>query len=580
MRDRASRKPANVQAAKRNSSSRNASGPDVAELSTLQRAADEDKDVLELKAMQKAADPQPKKEAKSEVGIGLPQQLKAGIEKLSGLSMDHVKVHRNSSKPAKVGAHAYAQGSDIHLASGQERHLPHEAWHVVQQAQGRVKPTIQKEGVAINDDASLESEADIMGARALNISIPHGRENVELKTPDIVAADIPAIQRFSFSRAFNDHTEWTADELCKSAEFKALTNVKKFIKKRGEAALEALLASWEDRSYHNVNALAADLNRHLKSDKEPAKRERAELAQAKLLSDLRDLRKRAKLDLQGVSWESLTSGFAGQRKALVALLENDKAAENVCRNLALVTVFDETTVDHFSRRVFTLATLKERRAPIDWPGVVKTFDMVSKHVAGSPGDYSCFGEPYGERFTNFYGLLKSGGMPLSFKGISSELDAILNVDFDELAEHEHTFSGSTYTDPDNEAMNKNVDVSYIDKSGTLHLIENGKDMHTLSNKAVGSHDQKAIYRHLTFNTRRLRHQPVSPLTRGQMQRTQITNVLWWYAIPPEAVELRETISEKDQKTLRSIAAAGAGLRIGPRRYTSAQLLEIAERRAW
>ena len=131
-----------------------------------------------------------------------------------------------------------------------------------------------------------------------------------------------------------------------------------------------------------------------------------------------------------------------------------------------------------------------------------------------------------------------------------------------------------------EAMNKDVDVSYIDTSGTLHLIENGKDMHTLSNKAVGSHDQKAIYRHLTFNTRRLRHQPVSPLTRGQMQRTQITNVLWWYAIPPEAVELRETISEKDQRTLRSIAAAGAGLRIGPRRYTSAQLLEIAERRAW
>lgn len=61
----------------------------------------------------------------------------------SGHSMDNVKVHYNSSEPASLQAHAYAQGTDIHLASGQERHLPHEAWHIVQQAQGRVKPTTQ-----------------------------------------------------------------------------------------------------------------------------------------------------------------------------------------------------------------------------------------------------------------------------------------------------------------------------------------------------------------------------------------------------------------------------------------------------
>ncbi|HAP61901.1 MAG TPA: hypothetical protein DCR93_21180, partial [Cytophagales bacterium] len=34
-------------------------------------------------------------------------------------------------------------GTDIHLAPGQQKHLPHEAWHVVQQKQGRVKPTLQ-----------------------------------------------------------------------------------------------------------------------------------------------------------------------------------------------------------------------------------------------------------------------------------------------------------------------------------------------------------------------------------------------------------------------------------------------------
>ncbi|HAA17032.1 MAG TPA: hypothetical protein DCE41_37100 [Cytophagales bacterium] len=75
---------------------------------------------------------------------GLPTQLKSGIERMSGLSMGDVKVHYNSDKPAQLQAHAYAQGTDIHLASGQEKHLAHEAWHVVQQKQGRVQPTVQR----------------------------------------------------------------------------------------------------------------------------------------------------------------------------------------------------------------------------------------------------------------------------------------------------------------------------------------------------------------------------------------------------------------------------------------------------
>src|SRR6185312_7318165 len=98
---------------------------------------------------------------------GLSDQLKSGIESLSAVSLDHVKVHYNSAQPAQMNAHAYAQGNDIHLASGAEQHLPHEAWHVVQQAQGRVKPTMQmKAGTPVNDDAGLEREADVMGARA------------------------------------------------------------------------------------------------------------------------------------------------------------------------------------------------------------------------------------------------------------------------------------------------------------------------------------------------------------------------------------------------------------------------------
>ena len=103
-------------------------------------------------------------------GTGLPNQLKSGIENLSGYSMDDVKVHYNSSKPAQLSAHAYAQGTDIHVTAGQEKHLAHEAWHVVQQKQGRVKPIKQlKSKVNVNDDPVLEKEADVMGAKAMQL---------------------------------------------------------------------------------------------------------------------------------------------------------------------------------------------------------------------------------------------------------------------------------------------------------------------------------------------------------------------------------------------------------------------------
>lgn len=98
---------------------------------------------------------------------GLPDQLKSGVEQLAGVSMDDVRVHHNSPRPAALQAQAYAQGSEIHLGPGQAHHLPHEAWHVAQQKQGRVQPTMQVSGVPVNDAAGLEHEADVMGRRAL-----------------------------------------------------------------------------------------------------------------------------------------------------------------------------------------------------------------------------------------------------------------------------------------------------------------------------------------------------------------------------------------------------------------------------
>lgn len=144
--------------------------PEVLFQRKLQEKADNSSVVNETSQLQSIADNltfQNQPLQRKENTTGLPDELKSGIENLSGYSMDDVKVHRNSDKPKQLQAHAFAQGTEIHLGSGQEKHLPHEAWHVVQQKQGRVAPTTQLAGGAqINDNDSLENEATKMGKKA------------------------------------------------------------------------------------------------------------------------------------------------------------------------------------------------------------------------------------------------------------------------------------------------------------------------------------------------------------------------------------------------------------------------------
>ncbi len=109
---------------------------------------------------------------------GLPSQLMSQYEGMSGIALDDVRVHYNSDRPAAMGALAYAQGSEIHLGRGQEKHLSHELSHVIQQRQGRVRSYTQVGGANINSDPQLESEADNFAAltshtRALRTSFTH-----------------------------------------------------------------------------------------------------------------------------------------------------------------------------------------------------------------------------------------------------------------------------------------------------------------------------------------------------------------------------------------------------------------------
>jgi hypothetical protein len=106
-------------------------------------------------------------------GRALPGDVQAQMEGALGADFSAVRVHEGPQADA-MGALAYTQGTDIHFQPGQydpqsqsgQELLGHELTHVVQQSQGRVSAPSQAKGAPINDDASLEREADVMGARA------------------------------------------------------------------------------------------------------------------------------------------------------------------------------------------------------------------------------------------------------------------------------------------------------------------------------------------------------------------------------------------------------------------------------
>lgn len=93
----------------------------------------------------------------------IPTHIKNRVESAANVSLDDVSVHYNSSWPERYGALAYTQGNQVHIGPGQERHLPHELGHVVQQKLGRVSATKVENGYALNDDPVLERQADRIG---------------------------------------------------------------------------------------------------------------------------------------------------------------------------------------------------------------------------------------------------------------------------------------------------------------------------------------------------------------------------------------------------------------------------------
>lgn len=113
----------------------------------------------------------------------LPLYLQHAMERPTGQSLSDVVVHHNAAEPGRLGALALATDSDIFLGPGQDDLLAHEAWHVVQQRQGRVAATHRMAGAAVNADPVLEIEAETV-AQAFDsgTSNPEQREAAAPRT--------------------------------------------------------------------------------------------------------------------------------------------------------------------------------------------------------------------------------------------------------------------------------------------------------------------------------------------------------------------------------------------------------------
>jgi hypothetical protein len=110
----------------------------------------------------------------AEHATGIPAPVRASMEAALGADLSDVRVRTSSADALRLGAAAFTRGHEIQVAPGHwaphtragRELLGHELAHVLQQREGRVRPTVRMGDVPVSADAALEREADVLGARA------------------------------------------------------------------------------------------------------------------------------------------------------------------------------------------------------------------------------------------------------------------------------------------------------------------------------------------------------------------------------------------------------------------------------
>jgi hypothetical protein len=132
---------------------------------------------------------------------GLPDQVLQRMENAFGHDFSQIRT-QESAEPEKLSALAFARGNDLHFRPGAfDPHsqtglsmIGHELAHVVQQRQGRARGA----GGAVLEDAGLESEAQVLGARAAGGGVVNLDTALWSTAPQSLES-VSVVQRFKMS---------------------------------------------------------------------------------------------------------------------------------------------------------------------------------------------------------------------------------------------------------------------------------------------------------------------------------------------------------------------------------------------
>ncbi len=105
---------------------------------------------------------------------GMPSIVRAKMEHAFEADLSDVQIQVGSARALELGAQAFTQGSEIHVAPGYwapetpegQVLLGHEIVHILQQRAARVTTTNHLAGASLSSNQALEREADMLGTKA------------------------------------------------------------------------------------------------------------------------------------------------------------------------------------------------------------------------------------------------------------------------------------------------------------------------------------------------------------------------------------------------------------------------------